>query len=63
MIGYWINISIMSLRLGEVTDGTFCTMGFGEPLYTWIFWIHFDCAAYYGHMGNPQIQLAALGSI
>jgi len=53
----------MNSKLGGVTDGTLCTMGIGESLYTWISWLYFDCAAYYGYMGNPQIQLAALGTV
>jgi hypothetical protein len=53
----------MNLRPGEDTDGTLRTMGIGESLYTWISWIHFDCSAYYGYLGNSQIQLAALGSV
>jgi hypothetical protein len=65
---HWIlklltNTFIMNLKLGEDTDGALRTMGIGESLYTGISWLYSNCVTYYGHMGNSQIQLAALGSI
>jgi hypothetical protein len=53
----------MNLKLGEDINGTFRTVGIGESLYTRISWIYFDCAAYYGYMGNTQIRVAALGTV
>jgi hypothetical protein len=56
----------MSLKLGGDIDGIFVTLftlDIGKSSYTWFPWISLDCSTYYGHLGNPQIQLAALGSI
>jgi hypothetical protein len=62
----WINTFTMSLRLGEDIDATtitFFTLDIGKSSYTWVSWIHSDCSAYYGYLGNSQIQLATLGAV
>ena len=53
----------MSLRPGGDIDGTLCTMGIGEPLYTWISWLYSDCVADYGYLGNSQVRMGTLGTI